>query len=99
MKPLFIPLKGEYFDQFASGEKTVEYRPYGPRWNAGTCPIGREVVLSRGYGKAHRLRGVVTLFDLSTRITLTPVWRSIYGNRHHTAACIHIALTSTGLHP
>jgi len=48
MKPLFIPLKGEYFDQFQAGTKDTEYRVYGPRWNERTCAVGREVVLSRG---------------------------------------------------
>jgi len=45
--PLFIPLKGEYFDAFARGEKRQEFRPWGKRWNERTCRIGRRVVLSR----------------------------------------------------
>jgi hypothetical protein len=92
VKPLFIPLKGEFYDQFAKGQKDTEYRPYGPRWNEDTCPVGREVVLSRGYGKAHRLRGTVTHFTLSKVITQTRLWRSIYGTKHHRAACIQIRL-------
>ena len=32
MKPLFIPLKAEFFNAFERGEKTAEYRVYGPRW-------------------------------------------------------------------
>ena len=62
MKPLFIPLKSKYFDAFADGSKTDELRRYGPRWNEKTCPVGREVVLSKGYGKAHRLRGHILRF-------------------------------------
>lgn len=96
MKPLFIPLKGEFYDQFAKGEKSIEYRPYGPRWNERTCPVGREVVLSRGYGKAHRLQGAVTDFYLSKDITQTKLWRSIYGTKHHRAACICIAVSISG---
>jgi hypothetical protein len=61
-KPLFIPLKAEYFDDFATGMKTTEYRINGPRWNERTCRIGRAVTLSRGYGKQQRLRGTVTGF-------------------------------------
>lgn len=59
MKPLFIPLKGEYYDLFAAGVKGWEYRAYGARWNERTCTVGRNVVLSRGYGKKHRLNGRV----------------------------------------
>jgi ASC-1-like (ASCH) protein len=59
MKPLFIPLRSEYFDAFASGKKTCEWRIYGPRWNEKTCTPGREVTLSKGYGKHQRLRGII----------------------------------------
>lgn len=59
-RPLFIPLKGEWYDKFSSGKKTVEYRRHGPGWNLKTCWVGRPVVLSRGYGKAHRMTGRIT---------------------------------------
>ena len=62
-KPLFIPLKTEYFDRFADGTKTYELRLYGPRWNEKTCAVGREVILSKGYGKQHRLRGQIFSFQ------------------------------------
>lgn len=55
MKPLFIPLMSVHFDAFKGGTKTQEFRPLGPRWNLRTCPIGREAVLSRGYGKQARI--------------------------------------------
>lgn len=63
MKPLFIPLKGEHYDRFERGEKDTEYRRYGPRWNEQNCPPGRPVILSRGYGKRHRLTGTVKQFQ------------------------------------
>ena len=62
MKPLFIPLKTEFYLQFKSGEKKVEYRINGPRWNERTCKVGRPVILSRGYGKADRINGTITGF-------------------------------------
>lgn len=40
-RPFFIPLKREYFEGFAARTKTVEFRPFGPRWNFGTCQLGR----------------------------------------------------------
>lgn len=66
MKPLFIPLKREYFDAFERGEKDTEYRIYGPRWNERVCSVGRPVVLSCGYGKQRRLEGVIREFRETT---------------------------------
>jgi len=61
-RPLFIPLKTEYYEAFVSGEKIVEYRKYGPRWNAEVCKIGRKVIISKGYGKQNRKTGVISGF-------------------------------------
>ena len=61
-KPLFIPLKTEYYEAFFSGEKREELRAYGPRWNEKTCRIGRAVILSKGYGKQNRATSKVTSF-------------------------------------
>lgn len=58
-KPLFIPLTSRWFGEFKAGHKTKEYRKYGPRWNEKTCVVGREVVISKGYGKHERLRGKI----------------------------------------
>ncbi len=95
MNPLFIPLKGEYYDQFEAGTKTRELRLYGPRWNENTCPPGREVILSRGYGKRRRLRGVIGCFHRARPSELPPADRvafaSCYGyNFGRCIACIHI---------
>ena len=62
MKPLFIPLRTEFFEAFLRGDKRSELRLYGPRWNERTCPPGRPVILSKGYGKAHRLNAVISVF-------------------------------------
>lgn len=62
IKPLFIPLKSIYYERFLDGSKTSELRLYGPRWNEKTCFAGRKVILSKGYGKKHRLEGVITEF-------------------------------------
>lgn len=61
-KPLFIPLKTKWFEQFRSGEKRSELRLYGPRWSERTCPVGRRVVLSKGYGKYERMSGTIRAF-------------------------------------
>lgn len=64
--PLFVPLRTEWFRAFESGEKTVEYRAYGPRWNETTCYVGRPVTLSHGYSGAR----------LSTEIYIVEVLRA-----------------------
>jgi hypothetical protein len=93
MKPLFIPLKTEFFEAFENGTKDTEYRLYGPRWNERTCSIGRQVVLSHGYGTKRRLRGVVIGFEASHAPTWTDAWRKCYGDESKgMAACIRVAL-------
>lgn len=62
MKPLFIPLKSEYYEAFKNGSKREEFRLYGQRWNEQTCPVGREVLLSKGYGTKDRLTGLIRDF-------------------------------------
>jgi hypothetical protein len=62
MKPLFIPLKSEYYEAFKNGTKRDELRRYGPRWNEKTCFVGRQAVLSKGYGKQNRTGGTVSKF-------------------------------------
>jgi len=61
-KPLFIPLKTQYYEAFADGSKLSEIRLHGPRWNADTCTPGRRVTLSKGYGKKDRLSGSIHAF-------------------------------------
>ncbi len=92
MKPLFIPLKREYFNAFKDGIKQAEFRPYGPRWNERTCAIGRRVTLSLGYGKAHRISGTVVGFVIDQNPMRLPGWRECYREKHAAAACIGIAL-------
>ena len=85
-KPLFIPLKTEYFEAFLRGEKKTEYRAYGPRWNFKTCQEGRLVILSKGYGKQYRLVKRIT----STEITApTEDFKKIYGDKRQCLA-IHL---------
>ena len=93
MKPLFIPLKTEFFRAFQAGTKTVEFRQYGPRWNERTCAVGRPVVLSHGYGKRERLNGVVSGFSVAVEPTKTDAWRRCYGDAAGSAAaCIAVRL-------
>jgi hypothetical protein len=97
MKPLFIPLKREYFEAFKAGTKLEEFRPYGRRWNERTCVVGRPVVISLGYGRAHRMVGVVSAFRQSMEPTTSAAWAACYGAKHAgaPAACIAIALEPT----
>jgi hypothetical protein len=90
-KPLFIALKTEFFEAFANGTKTAEYRVYGPRWNEKHCFPGRPVVLSKGYGKGRRLSGVVTGFRKIDAAGL-PGWKACYGDNPGPCAAIDIRL-------
>ncbi len=92
MKPLFIPLRKEFFEAFEKRTKRTEYRRRGPRWNADTCRTGRRVVLSCGYGRARRLNGTITGFHYDTLPAKLPGWLECYGPGSGDAACITIAL-------
>jgi hypothetical protein len=89
VKPLFIPLKTEYFDAFKAGTKDTEYRRHGERWNEDVCQVGRSVVLSKGYGRTERLSGVITGFDV--RFLKSDDFVACYGEPGW-AACIQIRL-------
>lgn len=95
-KPLFIPLNTEYFNQFLIGEKTSELRLYGPRWNEHTCFIGRDVTLSKGYGKYHRLHGVISEFHKRDAKTFGSTYRNsiqkLYGTLEKPIAEIRIRI-------
>lgn len=72
VKPLFIPLKTKHYEAFADGSKLEELRLYGPRWNETTCKLGRDVVLSKGYGKYARMTGKICFFVKIHGSTLSP---------------------------
>ncbi len=63
MKPIYAVLTAHWFDEFASGRKTTEYRRSGPLWNADRCTIGRSIIFSRGYTK-RRLKSRIVNFAI-----------------------------------
>ena len=93
-KPLFIPLKTEYFQAFKDGSKTDELRAYGARWNEKTCAAGRPVTLSKGYGKHERMTGRVWRFKKQHGSTFGSTYKSailaVYGTLDIEIACISI---------
>jgi hypothetical protein len=80
MNPLFIPLKAEHYDDFEAGAKDRELRKYGARWNQKTCPVGREVILSRGYGRRERMRGIISGFEQACATLLPEPHRSKFAS-------------------
>ena len=102
MSALFIPLKSKYYEQFLSGEKRSELRLYGPRWNEKTCFVGREVILSKGYGKANRTRARVILFQKCNANDLGAPYRKavmdVYGTLDKPIALIQMRLIDAS-HP
>lgn len=89
---LFIPLKKRFFEAFARGEKTTEFRRYSARWNERTCRIGRKVVISLGYGWKRRLFGTVVGFTRDLDPQSQPGWVECFGTGPAVAACIEIKL-------
>lgn len=85
MKPLFIPLCTKWFRLFESGEKTTEYRAYGPRWNEKTCVAGRKVVLAHGYGFP-RLERTVRSLTILDRADAPEAARTIFPDAQRIAA-------------
>jgi len=96
MKPLFIPLKTKYYNAFKDGTKTEELRRYGPRWNYDTCTAGREVVISKGYGKGNRLTGKIYSFKKQHGTLFGQTYREaiqdVYGTLDIQIACLSIRL-------
>lgn len=84
-KPLFIPLKAKWYEAFERGDKDTEFRVWGPRWNIGTCMPGRAVTLAYGYGKARRLHGVITKFEV-VGADADPAIAEVYPGRDRIAA-------------
>lgn len=47
---LYLPLKGEYFDQIKAGTKTVEYRLFNPYWRKRIEGKDFEIIeITKGY--------------------------------------------------
>lgn len=91
-KPLFIPLKAEYYDAFVRREKSEELRKWGPRWNNKVCAVGRQVVLSRGYGKTNRMRGIIRMVRTGSLAILTEKQRQSMLNLYNHPGMIVIAI-------
>lgn len=99
-KPLFIPLKREFYKKFKDGTKTEELRLYGKRWNENTCRIGRGVTLSLGYGRKNRMSGKIWRFKKQHASLFGQTYQqsilNIYDSLDVYIACISITdLTDT----
>lgn len=95
---LFIPLKTEYYNAFINGEKVEELRRHGTRWNEKSCALGRDVTLSKGYGKSNRSSAVITGFKKQHGTTFGSSYKEdimdVYGTLDIWIACIRIKLTT-----
>lgn len=86
VKPLFIPLRTEWYRAFEAGDKFTEYRAYGPRWNERTCFVGRAATISHGYGKRERLQRMVHGFKIISSAVAPEAARAIYPDAAFIAA-------------
>ncbi|UDQ96844.1 hypothetical protein AAEX28_07235 [Lentisphaerota bacterium WC36G] len=89
MKPLFVPLKKQFFEAFKSGEKTAEYRKISNNFNLKTCKIGRKVTLAKGYTK-ERLSGIIKSVEICHKPNSLPGWVECYGENEPKAIIINI---------
>jgi hypothetical protein len=84
-KPLWVPLRAVYFDAFAAGTKTTEYRRLGgPLGKLERLTIGRPVTLSRGYS-GPRLHMLITAVSV-VRASIVPDAAELYGRRARVVA-------------
>lgn len=94
MKPLFLPLKTEYYEAFKNGNKPEELRLYGARYNEKVCTIGREIIISKGYGKQNRMKGVISSFKKQHGATFGSGYKAAilacYGTLDKEIACFGI---------
>jgi hypothetical protein len=95
MKALFIPVNTEYFEAFKNGSKKIEWRIFGKRWNERVCLQGRDVVISKGYGKKDRLKGVLEGFSKHLIDDPGHIFNRHYGEKAkgQLAACLNIKVT------
>lgn len=90
-KPLFLPLRKVYFEAFKNGEKLIEYRKLGKRWNPTRIRPGRAVTLSCGYS-GERLEGRIRMIWMDDDPELLPGFTECYGTEKATAFCMRIIL-------
>ena len=95
VKPVFVPLKREWFEAFARGEKRVEWRAYGARWNCECIAPKRAIVLSMGYSGA-RLHGTVVDVERIERAHAPEAAQLLFPNAEYFCA-IHVDLESDGM--
>lgn len=91
---MFLPLKTEYYEAFKAGTKVEELRLYGSRYNEKTCVPGRVILLSKGYGKQDRMRGIISSFKKQNGNTFGSTYsadiRKIYGTLDKEISCFGI---------
>jgi len=91
-KPLYIGLTTEFYDAFADGSKTIEYRKESdPRYTRAKCPIGRPVRIEV---RQHVTRWRPTLYGtvVGYRVTskLTKAFKRVYPGYRGRMVCVEI---------
>jgi len=91
MKPFFLPLLKKHYLEFSEGTKRTEYRLEKGAYNENQIFVGREIIISNGYTKLGRLKGIITKVYRSKLISKTDSFVAIYGNCKE-AFCFDIQL-------
>ncbi|MGK7903867.1 MAG: hypothetical protein AB4352_21170 [Hormoscilla sp.] len=96
MKPIFIPLKSEYYQTFLNGSKRIEYRRAGVgQFTLAKCIPGREVTLSKGYSKRDRIKGTIVRSWIERHKHPTGAIAACYGTEQIDIIAIEIAVDRT----
>ena len=80
MKPYFLVIELQYFRLIESGVQTCEIRPNNHRgWNTKNIYEGREVTISGGYGKQHRMLKRIAHGDIISDLSAfgVPAWHTV----------------------
>ena len=75
VKPLFIPLKKEFYDAFRDGSKKWELRGNRGQFKASRIQKGRVARLARGYGYPRLIAKVI---DIKTYDSIADIPREIW---------------------
>ena len=82
MADLQLALKGEYFDQIASGEKPEEFREVTPYWTKRLDGRNYDrIILTRGYPKGGGVEGETRLTRKWRGCEMIEIEHPHFGNR------------------
>ena len=78
-KPAYLFLKREFFDLFAAGSKTIEWRAWRLWFTDRNYRPGRAIIIRNGYNKGDaEIRGTIIETRKVARADASPIAAAIY---------------------